>query len=60
MNAKEWKFIFWLLEEAMRHAYRRGQEDHTAGKSIEDKDLLIDQASRLLIKSRFEKLSKKP
>lgn len=60
MNTKEWKFIFWLMEEAMKEAYRRGQADQIAGKTACDKDLAFDRASQMLIKTNFEKLSKKP
>lgn len=58
MNVKEWNFVYWLIEEAMKEAYRRGQADQAAGKTASDKELTLGKGSRLLIKTNFEKLSK--
>ncbi len=58
MNVKEWSFIYWLIEEAMRHAYRLGQADGAAGKSKEDQELTLGKSARLLIRTNFEKITK--
>lgn len=58
MNAKQWAFVYWLIEEAMKESYRRGQADKTAGKTASEQELALNKASKLLIKTNFEKISK--
>lgn len=58
MNAKQWAFVYWLIEEAMKESYRRGQTDKIAGKTAPEQELTLSKASKLLIKTNFEKISK--
>lgn len=58
MNTKQWAFVYWIVEEAMKVAYQRGQDDQKAGKAAPDQGFKLSRADKLLIKTNFEKVSK--
>lgn len=58
MNSKQWAFVYWLIEEAMKESYRRGFPGGLIRLPAPDQELALSKASKLLIKTNFEKVSK--
>lgn len=58
-SPKQLEIIYETIEHIAEHAYKLGQEDSAAGKSLESKDFLLSKARKLELKTNLHKALEK-
>lgn len=59
LDPKVLEGLYVLMEQAAEHAYRLGQQDQIAGKSLKTEDFKLSKANRLVIKTNLIKTLEK-